>query len=180
MEWPSTLLDPPPLITPWSNESCGNALATQTAATNMASGTLTQNQAYFYPFTLTKGRTAVKMFALTGATQNGNIDLGIYDDQFNCIVTLGATAMGAVNTLQEGNIADTHLPAGRYWMAYSCSSATGTCFQFAPADEFALSNWVVLMQASAHPLPTTSATPIRSTEGGPKMLAIGVSFDTLI
>lgn len=65
-------------------------------------------------------------------------------------------------------------------MAYSCSSATGTCFQFAPADEFALSNWVVLMQASAHPLPTTSATPIRSTEGGPKMLAIGVSFDTLI
>lgn len=179
-DWPDTKMNALSVITPWHEESLGQVISTQSAAGAIASGTLTQNNAYYYPFQLDREETAVKMFFMVGATQNGNIDLGIYDHQFNALVTLGATAMGVANTLQEGDITNTVLPPGRYWMACSISSATGTAFRYNPADELALPNWPALEQASAHPLPTGSATPVRSTNTAPPLVVMGVAFDTLI
>lgn len=181
-DWNRVLLPPFFMISPFSPESIGGHIAFQSLTTmTPASGTVTQNQAYFFPFRLDVGATAVKMACVIGATANGNIDVGIYDDGFNYIISSGATAQGSTNTLQEFDITDTELPPGIYWMAVSLSSATGTVFRTNGADEISVSHLPCYQQASAHPLPTTSATPIISGESIPVFLvAMGVSFSTLI
>lgn len=182
-DWPSVLQPPLLIVSPFSQESLGGHYGYQNMTLiTPASGTVTQNQAYFFPFRVDIGATAVKMACVIGATANGNIDVGIYDDGFNYLISSGATAQGTTNTLQEFNITDTYLPPGIYWMAVSLSSATGTVFRSAPsADEVAVSHLPCYQQASAHPLPTTSASPIISGEATPIIaVAMAVAFDTLI
>lgn len=183
MDWPGTKLDPLALITPWSEESLGSPLHGMSAASAIAGGTVTQNQAEFYPFSLDKEATAVKMFVVNGATVNGNTDVGIYDREFKALVTSGATLQAGASALQEFNITDTVLPPGRYWMAISTSSATATFFRHGPVDELAMPALPLLMVAAAtpgHPLPTPTATPVRHTGTAPNLILMGVAFDTLI
>lgn len=180
-DWPSVLLPPFTVVSPFSEESSASQLH-NVSINAPASGTVTQNQAYFFPFRLDVGRTAVKMFAMNGATANGNTDVGIYDDQFNYLISSGATLQSGTNAIQEFDITDTYLPPGLYWMALSSSSATATFFRVAAAtDEAALSNVAGYQQATAHPLPTSAATPVITTEAAPLiMFVFGVAFDTLI
>ena len=177
-DWPSTLLPPLSIISPLSEEALGSL----TSTTNTPSSqTVVQNQAHYFPFRLDVEATAVKMCATNGATSNGNVDVGIYDDQFNYLISSGATAQGTVSILQEYDITDTVLPPGVYWMAISSSSATATFHTVPMTDEISLSRMPVYVQASAHPLPTTVAAPIKSTATSPvTVLLMGVAFDTLI
>lgn len=181
-DFPSVLRPPMRVITPWSMESLGQQIHVNNPSAVVASTTLTQNQAYYFPFRLDIGATAVKMFALIGATANGNIDVGLYDSEFNYLISSGATAQGTINVLQEFDITDTYLPPGSYWMGLSLSSATGTVFAVTSlADEISVAAEPAYQQASAHPLPTSSATPVITTESLVfTAIAFGVSFDTLI
>lgn len=178
-DWPSVLLPPFPVIHTYSQEALDTgyiAMSTSTTATL----TVVQNQAYFFPFRVDVGSTAVKLYYITGTTQNGNVDMGIYDSQFNAVVTKGSTAQGAANTLNELDITDTLLSPGNYWLAFASDSATATVFGNADADELSMAAFPYYVQASAFALPTTTATPIKSTSTSPQMLLLGVSFDTLI
>lgn len=179
-DWPDTRLWPLPLITPWSEEAVGPTVTLGSAsATPTASGAVVANQAYYYPFRLDVGATARKMFVLIGAAPpGGNNDVGIYDDQFNRLVSSGAVAIGAASTLQEFDITDTELSPGFYWMAFS-SSAACTVFRMSISDEGGSSMMLCYEQASAHVLPAT-ATPIKSTAGSVIVIVMGISFDTLI
>jgi hypothetical protein len=172
---------PPKIISPHSEDAYG-AIATATAfAGAPASGVLVQNQAYFFPFTLERAAVAVKMCCLIGGTANGNIDVGLYDAEFNYLISSGATAQGSTSTLQEFDITDTTLPPGFYWMAVSLSSATGTVFRAVSTDESVFGHMAGLVQTSAHPLPTSTASPVKSTDATPAhSIVMGVSFDTLI
>lgn len=178
-DWPNGLLVPPRIITPFSLEALGTGSLLSAVA--LASTTVTQNQAYYYPFHLDVGATAVKMVAMIGATSNGNIDVGIYDASFNYIISSGAVAMSVTTSAaQEVDITDTYLPPGNYWMAISCSSATGTFFTKSAADEIEFGGMVLYAQATSHPLPTSSATPVKNTESTPLLIGMAVSFHTLI
>lgn len=180
-DWPITNLAAPNIISPFSPDSIGGILDVLNFSTAPASGTLTQNQAYFFPFTLEQEATAKKMSCLIGGTANGNIDVGIYDEAFTYIISSGATGQGSTSTNQEFDITDTVLPPGFYWMAVSLSSATGTVFRLTAADEAALAQLPCFTQASAHPLPTTTATPVKSPDATVVIaIVMAVSFDTLI
>lgn len=176
-DWTSNLLAPLPVICTMSKESLSDL--TLVSAGSFASGTLVANQAHFQPFRLDIGGTVVKMAYLMGATATGNVDLGIYDGEFNLLVSSGATAQGTINVLQELDITDTELHPGNYWMAFSASSASGTAFQTAVADETFVPALPLYIQASAHPLPST-ATPVKDTNTTPKLIPLMLSFDTLI
>lgn len=178
-DWPTTLLPPLPTITTASEEAYGVAY-TWTGSGSPTSQTLTANQAYFQPFRIDVGMTAVKMCYVVGATAAGNVDLGIYDAEFNLLVSSGATAQGTINTLQELDITDTVLRPGSYWMAISASIGTATAFASPVVDETSVPALAMYMQATAHPLPTPTATPVKNTEGSPRVVALAISFDTLI
>lgn len=180
-DWPATNLAAPNIISPFNHDSVGGLLNMLNFISAPASATLPQNVAHFFPFWLEVEAIAKKMAVLTGATANGNVDVGIYDEEFNYLISSGATAQGSTNTVQELDITDTTLPPGNYWMALSLSSATGTVFRLTAADEVAISQTPCLTQATAHPLPTSTATPVKSTSDPATIaLAMAVAFDTLI
>lgn len=180
-DWPITNFPAPNIISPYSHDSCGGMLNMLSFITAPASATLTQNQAYYFPFWLEQEATAKKMAVQVGATSNGTVDAGIYDEQFNYVISSGATGQGSINAVQELDITDTVLPPGNYWMALSLSSATGTVFRLAASDEIAIPQAPCLTQASAHPLPTTVATPVKSPDSTTVYaINMAVAFDTLI
>jgi hypothetical protein len=179
-DWPGYSMPPLNIITPWSEDSLGQALGPMSAAAAIGSGTVGQGNIEFYPFVIHQAVTAYKMFTITGTTQNGSMDVGIYDHEFNLIVSIGSTAQGAANTLQEFNIADTVLNPGHYWMAFVLNSATGTFFRHAPADEFGVVAWSALVQNIGSSTLPDPATPVRHTGTSQNIIVMGVSFETLI
>jgi len=62
-------------------------------------------------------------------TATGNIDMGIYDANFNLLVSKGATAAVAtsVNTLTFAS--PITLPPGRYWLAWVDTVGTDTVYE---------------------------------------------------
>lgn len=147
-----------------------------------ASGTaLAANQIYYHPFVVYETAVAVKMSFIVGATSSGNIDVGIYDNQKNRLVSSGTTAMSAsTNTLQEVDITDTTLTPGTYFMAITLSSGTGTFFRLAYSDEASQAFFPVLYETpGGFGLPATAAWA-SSTDAGPIFVAMGVHFDTLV
>ena len=169
------------VLTLWSPESIGNPVrgAGREALGSIASIAWTANNlAYYYPFRLTTHETAYQLLFWVGATSSGNIDVGIYDDQYKRIVSAGTTAMSAtVNTVQELNIADTALKPGNYFLGASCSTTAGTTFGVIMNDEWAMSALQIYEQATALPLPDP-AVPVLTTQGSCLLVAIGIQFHT--
>jgi hypothetical protein len=121
------------------------------------------NRAYFVPFRVVTPLVVREMFFQAGTTPGTTAyDLGIYDDAFNRIVSLGATS--AVSTTDAvlpaggGDVADTSLSPGRYYMAMSSAATTLTVRASVNANQFMRALGLQMME-SAHPLPAT-ATPI--------------------
>lgn len=178
-DFPNYEMPVSPVLTPWSAEAMGVASLTTIVASLMSTvsgGWPTNNLAIYYPFRLTSWATAYQLLFWVGSTSSGNIDVGIYDSQYNRIVAAGSTAMSAtVNTVQEINITDTVLAPGDYLLAGACSTTAGTVFRQSPNDELVLSSTVVYEQASALPLPDP-AVPVVSTAGTVPVVAIGIQF----
>lgn len=88
------------------------------------------------------------------STQSGNLDLGIYDEAGNKIVSSGSTAVGVAGP-QFVNITDTTLTPGHYNMAMACDNiiANFNRLSLANADVNRLCG--VKQMASAFPLPST-------------------------
>lgn len=174
----------PPLnvITPFHLDSCGSGLNAfgGTAPASTVSAAPGANYIVYIPFVLCEPALAVKMSYAVGATSNGNCDIGIYDELKNRLVNSGSTAQGTANTLQELDITDTFLQPGRYFMALTLSSATGTWFRGSSADETTLSNVAVYDETpGSFGLPATAAW-VFSTSVSPQIPLMGVHFDTLI
>lgn len=180
-DFPNVVYPPLPVLTPFHPDSLGSFLpnyATGTLGNATSSTWPTANAAHFYPFFLTQTAIAYQLLFYVGATSSGNIDVGIYDSQFNRIVSSGSTAMSATtNTVQELNIADTTLGAGEYFLAAGCDNATGTCFRVGLADELVLPAVPLYIQTglTGPTLPST-ASPVISTSTNPFISAIGVQF----
>lgn len=117
------------------------------------------NRAYLVPFYLSGPFLAQEIFFVSGTTPGtANFDLGVYRDDFTRIVSLGATA--AVNTTDipqpsgGGDIQDTLLQAGRYYLAMSAAATTITVRAAAPTNSFLRALGMAQMD-TAHPLPAT-------------------------
>lgn len=121
------------------------------------------NDAYLLPFEVGFPMLVKEIFFQTGTLPGtANFDLGIYDEGFARIISLGATA--CVNTTDAimpaggGDIADVTLTRGRYYIAMSAAAITITVRAVAPANGLVRAMGVVKM-AAAYPLPPT-ITPV--------------------
>jgi hypothetical protein len=112
----------------------------------------TANRAYFFPFEIGDTFVARKGFWTTGTTATGNLDMGIYSEGGTRLISSGAVA-AVSGTVQVSDWADTTLSPGRYWLAFSCSTATFTLICKLPAYGGGLG---CLIQDTAHVLPATA------------------------
>lgn len=128
----------------------------------------TANQAYLYPFALPKEATVTKLSIANGAAPSGNVDMGIYDENFSKLVSSGAVARSGANVYQDLDITDTLLAAGRYYLAFSVSTAVVVGYwQGLPGAStagHATRGVGIVEMAAAHPLPSviTPAVPTTS------------------
>jgi hypothetical protein len=182
MDFPQAVWPPLNTITPWSTESIGSYLraVTNGALSAAASATVVANQAYFYPFQLFQPATVVKCSWLTGATNTGNVDMGVYD-RFNLVFNTGSQGLGTANVVNTADITDVELLPGPYFMAITFSNSAGTTFQVTPLDEAIQSTCpIVELAVGGFGLPATSFGIANSTVATPKVHAIALHFNTLV
>lgn len=117
------------------------------------------NVAVFIPFWITEAVVATKMYWQNGAAVAGNIDVGIYDEAGNALVTKGNTLQAGISNIQTVDITDTVLSRGNYYMAMS-SDTSGVTQKVVASTQGALAEiaFGFLEQATANPLPTPTAT----------------------
>ena len=79
-----------------------------------------------YPFRIRVPTLITKLWWLNGTTSNGNLDCGIYDLDYNLLVSAGTTGQGTISSQQAVDVTDTWLSRGTYYCALIGSSTTGT------------------------------------------------------
>lgn len=118
------------------------------------------NAAYLIPFQVSTPVTFAEMFFTSGTTPGtANFDLGIYDEAFARIVSLGATACvntsDAVQPAGGGAFAaPVTLTRGRYYAAMSAAATSITVRAAVNSNNFCRALGMQTM-AAAHPLPST-------------------------
>lgn len=111
------------------------------------------NDAYIVPFRIAEPFNAQWAWVHNGNAVNGNLDIGIYDEHFNRLVSSGSTAQAGINVVQAINITDTLLPTGVYFLALAMDNIVGEVMRFdAIAVNYALFAGIGGM-ANAFPLP---------------------------
>lgn len=163
------------MITPWSRCSLGVQLAAIASVAPVTAVWPAANKAIYVPFTLDEPVTVIKGFWYNGGVATGNVDIGIYDEAGARQVSMGSTVKAGANVIQEANIADTLLSAGRYYMGLS-KDDTSSMFSIAP-DVQVLKTLGVAEQAAAFALPAT-ATLATVTAG--YLPFFGFSLRTLV
>ena len=124
------------------------------------------NGALYIPFVVSRPFTARVMGVVNGGVTSGNIDVGIYDDQKNRLVSKGSTAQSGISVAQLMDITDTPLNPGVYYMGVACDNTTANFWKF-PCTNVAITALGVLVQATAFPLPATAAWTAGSSTGIP-------------
>jgi len=121
----------------------------------------TANRAIFFPFYLTEAATFVRAFVVNGATQSGNIDIGIYDANGIRLVSTGGTALSGATTTQSFTLSSTTL-AGMtlYYLAMVVDNPSAI---FAAAAFGSTRNLGSLMRTSSYPLPVDASSWVVNT-----------------
>jgi hypothetical protein len=86
----------------------------------------TTNLAIFVPFILAQHALATQMSHQNGAAVSGNVDVGIYDERGNRLISKGSTAQAGISSLQVHDITDTELVPGVYFKAIAVDNTTAT------------------------------------------------------
>jgi hypothetical protein len=163
--WPQIGPVVPAVLAPWFSAPFDRVASS--VSPNVSTVWGTANQAYFYPVWVPDPCVVTKLWWQNGATASGNVDVGIYTDQGNRLISTGATTQTGTSLIQSLDITDTPIPAGLCYFAIALSSATGTIWMVAAS----LSGSLVLVsgyqQAAACPLPNpaTFATTVGTNIG---------------
>ena len=155
----------PSLISSATAESLGARLQATSSADLGLSATYTANRAYFVPFTLQAAITVAQLWIINAATVAGNVDVGIYNEAGTRQVSAGSTAQSGTTAMQVFDVANTALPAGRYYFAFAASDATATVMGVSDAAIWYARSWGMLYQDAAFALPATAtfAAPTTNT-----------------
>lgn len=130
--------------------------------------TWTANRAVFQPVYTWRPVTITNM-VIRVQTQNGNVDVGIYDWNNNLLVSSGSTAVAAAG-VQTFDVTDTPLDPGYYKIAFSCSSSTAAFRSNAIAVATARMCGLE-QQLSAFALPNPATTAAYATALAPLVIA---------
>lgn len=151
---------PSVLITATSFESLGGVLRQLTNATFTSGAWPTANLAIYVPFVLSASIPVVKLFAVNGASVSGNVDVGVYDENWGRLFSSGSVAQASTNTLQALATVTQALAPGRYYLGLSCDNTTSTFLRWQPSIAPLLAGEGVAQQASAFPLPSTAVPAV--------------------
>lgn len=133
------------------------------------------NRAIYIPFTLGTTAVAQQMFWENGAVA-GTTDVGIYDVNYVRLVSLGATTNAG--TIQVGNITDTALTPGVYYMAWLPSTVTTQTYWSAQVSSGHLRMLGVTQQAVGS---ATLGTPgVPAAVASSYLPFVGISFQAVM
>jgi hypothetical protein len=163
--WPIIGPVVPQVLAPWFAPPFDRVTASVSANVSTAWGTA--NLAYFYPVWVPESCVLTKLWWQNGATANGNVDVGVYTDQGNRLISTGTTLQTGTSVIQSVDITDTPVPAGLLYFAIALSSATGTIWSVAASLSGSLAIMSGYQQATAFPLPNpaTFATTVGTNFG---------------
>lgn len=134
-----------PAIAMWGN----------TGGTAAASGTYpTGNKAFYTPFLVFEPCVVKQIFFENSSAVSGNVDVGIYDQEGNRLVSSGSTAHAGTITEQVINITDTYLDRGLYYLGFALDNVTGQIFRFTSTSQLQMRRtYGCWTQINAFPLP---------------------------
>lgn len=169
-EWPRNQEFNRILIASAGPESIGTELTACTHSAPASNTWPSANIAYFIPFVVYQPFIAVMMSIYNGVAVSGNVDVGIYDDQGNKIVSKGSTAQAGTSSIQKFDITDTTLRPGAYFMACVLDNTTGTNYRW--TGQGVAAAYGVYNMAAAFPLPTSATFSAPNGANGLSMMAV--------
>lgn len=117
------LVPSPRILTPASPEfSCEWHAFPQIGLASAA--WLSANDPLALPFRLSQPATVTQLGWVNGSAAGDNADIGIYTPAWARLVSAGSTACSGNSAWQWVDVADTTLPAGKYYLVYVRSSVT--------------------------------------------------------
>jgi hypothetical protein len=141
----------------------GSTRATSAGSNPFASNAWgTANLAIYCPIILPFRYPVRNLFVYNFATVNGNVDVGIYSEDFVRLTPSVATTQTGASALQFFAV-DILLRPGQYYLAMSSSSTTGT-YAIAPIGSATRQRYFgLLQQGTAYPLPAAATPAVKST-----------------
>lgn len=115
----------------------------------------TSNLAILAPCRLGNLVLVTKLWVLNGAAASGNLDIGIYDQYGNRLVSTGSTAMSGTSAIQLIDVTDTWLPPGFYRLALAVDNTTAAISAAAANLAAHLQATGFTQAATSFPLPAT-------------------------
>lgn len=83
--------------------------------------------AYFIPLWLSNPVSITKVFAANGATAQGSLDVGLYDEDGGYIISSGSTTQSGANGTQEMTLSpNVIIGPGQFYLAVSLNTTQGT------------------------------------------------------
>lgn len=146
-------------ITSWAGLQSLESEYQHASPTFASNNWIAANVAIYVPFWTPEPITVTSMWWQNGAAVAGHIDVGVYDEAGNALVTKGSTSQAGTSTMQTVDVTDTVIARGNYYMAMSSDTSGATqkvqaalpILQHPQAFGF-------LEQTSAFALPTGTAT----------------------
>jgi hypothetical protein len=120
--WPKIGPVVPAVLSPWFSPPFDRVAISTSANISTQIGT---NVALYYPVWLPEACTVTKLWWQNGTAVAGTIDVGIYTDQQNRIVSTTPQTQTGTSVIQSVDITDTVIPAGLIYMAIASSSSSG-------------------------------------------------------
>jgi hypothetical protein len=117
------------------NSVCESLLAGAATPVFTSQAWPTNNLAVYAPIRVPGRFTVARFVIANGSNATGNVDIGLYDDSGNRLLSTGSTARAGTTVLQYIGVTDRSFPPGRYYLALVASSTTGSFMRTAASDQ---------------------------------------------
>jgi hypothetical protein len=122
------------------------------------------NRALLLPFSLDTEGLISSVSLANGAIVSGNFDVGIYNAEFQRLISLGGIRQRGINTTQALALPQLLLAPGSYWAALVADNATATLMAMGSLASAQAQQIGIVEASAAYPLPA-SLTPAQPTMG---------------
>lgn len=142
----------------------------------------TANRALYMPLYIERPGIVTKFWTYNGAAVAGNIDIGLYREDYTLISSKGSTAQAGTNVLQEFDVTDFAIVPGVYFLGLVSSSTTATFFGTGTGG--GISGFLRCMGVTQQDLGATTlpapAVPAVLGSGVSNLPDAGIAFRTLV
>jgi len=135
------------------------------------------NRALFVPWYVQRPVVVTALQAYVTTSAAGNLDLGVYDANGVLLVSTGSTAIATAG-VQKVAVSPASIPAGKHYLAMSCSTTSAQLLREATQPWTFLTG--VRQMAAAAPLPATATFAAPASNYSPVIIAYGEWAGTVL